>query len=490
MTSPEKNPLPSVNIAAPCTLRWWVFAVVLAAEVMDLLGATVVNVAGPSLERSLHASSVQLQWVIGGYALAMGAGLILGGRLGDKYGRRATFLTSLSAFTVASLLCAFAPNIAFLIGFRVLQGAAAAMLLPQGQGLLRENFDGSELSKAYGFYGPVMGLVSILGPVLGGCLIQWDFFHLSWRLVFLADIPIGVAAWLVGMKVLPPLGGTPALAIDSVGAAIVAGACFLFALPLNLGQSQGWPFWTWICFAVSLAGFVLFARQQRHVARSGGTPLVVPTVFDRTEYVVGLCGLVFFSCALVGTQLALTLFLQIGEGFSAGRAGLWNMPMAIGTAIGATISGIVLVPRLGHRVLQLGAIVQFVGVVAIWFGLTANGAFAVWRITPGVFLTGLGAGLSIAALFSSILLAVGRNEIGSASGMMTAAQALSGAIGVAGFASAFFAALHSGGVHAFRVALILETLLLAAFLIVTFFMPSKPVDAMVVEQPLPANEIN
>lgn len=144
----------------------------LVAEIMDLLDASIVNVAGPDLERSLGATSVGLQWVIGGYALTLGAGLVLGGRLGDRYGRRRMFLIGLGSFTASSLLCATAPNIGTLIAFRLVQGAAGAMLLPQGLGLLRENFSGAELTKVFGVFGPVLGLGGIVGPVLGGGLIQ------------------------------------------------------------------------------------------------------------------------------------------------------------------------------------------------------------------------------------------------------------------------------------------------------------------------------
>lgn len=151
----------------PYRWRWLILAVMILAEIMDLLDASIVNVAGPDLERSLGAGSVGLQWVIGGYALTLGAGLVLGGRLGDRYGRRRMFLIGLAAFTVTSLLCAVAPNIESLIAFRLLQGTAGAMLLPQGLGLLRENFSGPELTKVFAIFGPVLGLGGIIGPVLG-----------------------------------------------------------------------------------------------------------------------------------------------------------------------------------------------------------------------------------------------------------------------------------------------------------------------------------
>src|SRR3954470_21214552 len=148
--------------------RWLILAVILAAECMDLLDATIVNVAAPAIRGDLHTTSTALQWIVGGYALAVACGLILGGRLGDLFGRRQMFVVGTAGFTVASLLCAVAPSSGALVGFRLLQGAAAAVMLPQGLGVIREVFPPTELGKAFGVFGPVIGLAAVIGPILGG----------------------------------------------------------------------------------------------------------------------------------------------------------------------------------------------------------------------------------------------------------------------------------------------------------------------------------
>ncbi|MFC9517066.1 MFS transporter [Nocardiaceae bacterium NPDC056970] len=458
----------------PYRWRWVILGVMLAAEIMDLLDATIVNVAGPDLERSLGASAVGLQWVIGGYALTLGAGLILGGRLGDRFGRRRMFLIGLAAFTIASLLCALAPTIEVLIVVRLAQGLAGAMLLPQGLGLLRENFSGKELAQVFGVFGPVLGLGGILGPIIGGGLIELDLFGLGWRTVFLVNVPIGVIALCVSWRILPRRTGDRTVGIDVLGAAIIVASSALLVLPLNLGQEQGWPLWTWVSIAAALGGFVLFARQQRRASATERTPLVVPTIFSRPAYTLGLIGIALFFASLIGTQLILTLFLQIGNGFTAGEAGLGNLPVALGTAVGGAISGAFLAEKLGRAVLQIGALVQIGGAALLWFELGSDSPFSIWSIVPGIATAGVGSGLVIAALFSIILAAVEDDEIGSASGVLTAVQSIASSVGVAVFGSVFFNAIETGDADAaFRNTLYIQAGLLIVFFGLTFLFPKK-----------------
>ncbi|WP_107113275.1 MFS transporter [Kitasatospora sp. MBT66] len=471
------DPSPAQDEATgPYRWRWLILAVMIVAEIMDLLDASIVNVAGPDLEKSLGAGSVGLQWVIGGYALTLGAGLVLGGRLGDRYGRRRMFLIGLAAFTTSSLLCAAAPNIGSLIAFRLLQGTAGAMLLPQGLGLLRENFSGPELTKVFAIFGPVLGLGGIIGPVLGGFLIEGDFFGLGWRSVFLINLPVGIAALVVAARFVPRKAGDRTVRVDLTGAALVAISCALLVLPLNQGQENGWPLWTWLSMAASAIGFALFALQQRRTAAAGREPLVTPGLLRKPAFTVGLGGIALFFGGLIGTQLVLTLFLQIGHHFTAGEAGLGNLPLAVGTAIGGAVSGAFLADRIGRKVLQIGPLVQLAGAAVLWFELDGLDAasFSIRAIVPGVAVAGIGAGMVIAALFSFVLAAVDDEEIGSASGVLSAVQAVGGSIGVAVFGSVFFARAETGDfTGGFHRALIVQAGLLAVFLAITFLLPKQ-----------------
>jgi EmrB/QacA subfamily drug resistance transporter len=451
--------------------RWPILMVMIVAEIMDLAASTIVNVGGPTLIDALGATPAQMQWVIGGYALTLGAGLVLGGRCGDRFGRRSMFLWGLAGFMLTSLLCALAPGIRFLIACRLAQGLAGAMLLPQGLGLLRENYRGPDLAKVFGIFGPILGLAGILGPVLGGMLIEANVLGLGWRSVFLINIPIGMACFAVAYRYLPERPGNAAIRIDVVGAVLLVLSSVLIVLPL--GDGAGWPAWGWPCLGVAAAGFALFVVRQRHIVRAGRTPLVMPSIFRRPAYSAGLAGIALFFCSLIGMQLVLTLFLQIGHGFTPGQASIANLPFALGTAMGATLSGVVLAARFGRKVLQGGALVQLAGVALLKFEATSQAGFSAWQVAPGMLVYGIGAGLVIAALFSIILAALDEQQIGSGSGVLSAVQSIAASVGVAVFSAAFFAAnpVAAPGT-ALAATLGVQVLILIAFLGVTLFFPT------------------
>lgn len=228
--------------------------------------------------------------------------------------------------------------------------------------------------------------------------------------------------------------------------------------------------------AASVIGFALFALQQRRTAAAGREPLVTPGLLRKPAFTVGLGGIALFFGGLIGTQLVLTLFLQIGRHFTAGDAGLGNLPLAVGTAIGGAVSGAFLADKIGRKVLQIGPLVQLAGAAVLWFELDGLDAasFSIWDIVPGVTVAGIGAGMVIAALFSFILAAVDDDEIGSASGVLSAVQAIGGSIGVAVFGSVFFAQAKTGDfTGGFHRALIVQACLLTAFLAITFLLPKK-----------------
>jgi EmrB/QacA subfamily drug resistance transporter len=441
----------------------------IVAEVMDLVASTIVNVGGPALIDSLGATPAQMQWVIGGYALTLGAGLVLGGRLGDRHGRRTVFLYGLAAFTFASLLCAAAPTIAWLIACRLLQGLAGAMLLPQGLGLLRENYSGPDLAKVFGIFGPVLGLAGILGPVLGGALVEADVLGLGWRSVFLINIPIGIVCFAVAWRYLPHRPGDRSIGIDVISALILVMSSVLIVLPL--GETQGWPRWGWTCLGVAAIGLGSFVARQARVMRTGRAPLVMPSIFRQAAYTAGLAGIGLFFCSLVGMQLVLTLFLQVGHAFTPGAASIANLPFAIGTAIGATLSGAILAARFGRKVLQLGACVQLAGVALLRLELSGLQPFSAWQIVPGMLVSGIGAGLVIAALFSIILAALDDRQIGSGSGVLSAVQSVAASIGVAVFSGTFFSAV-AAPAAALGATLTIQTIILVAFIGVTLLFPA------------------
>src|SRR5690242_8854988 len=254
---------------------WTGFAVVLTAMIMNLLDATIVNVAAPSIQRDLGMSSSALEWIAAAYTLAIAVGLLAGGRLGDAFGRKRMLMTGLVGFVASSMLCSVAWSSESLIAGRVLQGLAAAVMIPQTFGLIRDVFGPAEIGKAFAAFGPAIGLSTVLGPVVAGLLIKLDAFGTDWRSLFLINVPVGLFAIVVGRKVLPD--SEPAhrgARLDWVGLALTAAVSFLVVFPLVEGRTLGWPVWLVAVAAAAVPLLVVVGkRQQGRIAR-GETPLV------------------------------------------------------------------------------------------------------------------------------------------------------------------------------------------------------------------------
>ena len=455
--------------------RWLVLTVVLIAEIMDLFDSTIVNVAGPTLAEKLGASNTDLQWVIGGYALALGSGLILGGRLGDRFGRRNMFLFGLAGFTIASVLCAAAPAVLALIVLRFIQGFLGAMLLPQGFGLIRESFPPQEFGKAFAAYGPAFGLGGILGPVIGGFIIQANIFDLGWRAVFLVNLPIGLISFIIAARFLPKTAADKSVKIDILGALLVIIASGMLVYPLIKGQEAGWPLWTYLMLVGSVVVFGLFALNENRTVKRGGTPLIDASIFKKRAYTFGLAGLGLYFAGFTGVYLILSLFLQFGERFTSAQAGLGNIPIALGSAIGGTISGAFLADKIGGRyTLQIGAVVQLIGVILLTAAVPSLSNFTIWQMVPALVASGIGTGLIAAPIFDTILSTVDQSQSGSASGVLSAVQSVSSSVGVAIFGTVFFSFATQGQADAgFRNALTVQLILLVLFAAVSFVLPKR-----------------
>jgi EmrB/QacA subfamily drug resistance transporter len=426
--------------------RWLILALVLAAECMDLLDGTIVNVAAPTIREDLHSSASALQWVIGGYALAFAVGLITGGRLGDIYGRKRLFVIGALGFVTASLACAFSVSSEMLIGCRMAQGFAAAMLIPQGLGIVRDVFAPAEQASAFAVFGPVIGLSAVLGPIVGGALIAANALGSGWRLIFFVNLPLGVIAALGAARVMPESRAPRPPRLDVVGTILCGLGMGLLVYPLIQGREAGWPRWTYVMIAGSVVAFGALVLWSRRVRRAGGDPLVEASIFSHRAYAAGVAAIVVFFAGMIGMLLVLTLFLQFGEHFSAIHAGVTLAPFALGTAAGATLAATVLAPRLGRTVLQLGAVLMAGGYWWVHEVIAAHGlgTESLMLIAPQL-LVGAGIGMLISPLFDFILASVTDREVGSASGVLNALQQLAGAVGVAAIGTIFFTTLASHG---------------------------------------------
>ena len=435
----EPDARPSSRDAA-YTARWLVLAVVIAADAMDLMDSTIVNVAGPSIRRSLGGGAATLQWLSAAYTLAFAVFLVTGARLGDIFGRRRLFLVGATGFTAMSAACALAPSPAAMIATRALQGGFGALLIPQGFGLLKEVFPNEEMGMVFGVFGPVMGLSAIAAPILAGGLIDADLFGLGWRTVFLINVPVGTAALAIAARWLPRGGAKPHLRLDLGGMTLLGLASVAIIYPLIEGRAEGWPAWL---FGILAAGVALLAAFLAYERRRRTAPLIEPGLLRNRAYTDGSLVVLGFFATFAGLLLVVPLFCQLGEGFSPVHAGLTLLPMTAGLLISMLVSH-ALVARFGRHLLHLG--IGLAGAGTVLLALTAAGArvAGTWNLLPALLVFGLGGGFVFGQLFEIILAGVAMEEVGSASGVLNAVQQLAGALGVAVLGTIFFARLTAG----------------------------------------------
>jgi EmrB/QacA subfamily drug resistance transporter len=426
----------------PYRWRWVGLFVILAVEVMDLLDSLVTTIAGPVIRAELGGSLSLIQWLGAAYTLSMAIGLLTGGRLGDIYGRRRMFLIGAAGFTLASLLCALAWSPGVLIGARAVQGLFGALMLPQGLGMIKQMFSPSEQAKAFGAFGPVMGLGAVGGPILAGWLVDADYFGTGWRMIFLINLPLGLFAVFGAVRFLPEFRSERTPRLDLLGVVLAAVAAFLLIFPLVQGRELDWPVWLFVMLALGVALFGLFGVHEARRERNGLDPLVTPSLFRKRAFTGGLTLGLFFFAALIGTGLLFTLYLQVGLGYSPLKAGLTTLPQALGTMAGFIVAGAGLSERLGRRLLLIGTVVMGAGTVGV--ALTVRGAAAditPWHLIPALAALGVGMGLAMAPFFNIVLAGVDDEETGSAAGALTSVQQLGGAFGIAVLGTLFFGLL-------------------------------------------------
>ncbi|MBA3948233.1 MAG: MFS transporter, partial [Herpetosiphonaceae bacterium] len=345
----------------PSPLRWRALASVLLATFMVLLDTSIVNNAVPAIQANLGASTAQIQLMLDAYLLSYATLLITGGRLGDLIGRKRIFLLGVTGFALSSALCGLAPTPVALIGFRVLQGAMAALMVPQVSAIIQVSFPAAERGTAFGVLGAVVGLGTITGPLLGGVLIGANLWGLGWRPIFLINLPFGAVALLGAARLLHESRAANARRFDLSGVVLIGVALLLLVYPIVAGRTLGWPTWTWGTLAGGFALLGLFSRDQRRKAARGGSPLVDPMLFHDRSFRVGLpISLVFFS-GVYSFFLALSICLQAGFGRTPLQAALLIVPFQAASLVTSLLSARV-ARSVGTRVLVLGGLLLCAGV--------------------------------------------------------------------------------------------------------------------------------
>jgi EmrB/QacA subfamily drug resistance transporter len=425
---------------------WLGFLVVIVSAVMDLLDSTITQTAAPAIRHDLAGSYADLEWLTAAYTLAMSATLLVGSRLGDAFGRRRVLLVGTGSFVGASLLCAFAPTIEALIVARVLQGAIAAVMVPQGFGLIRELFGDEGQQKAFAVFGPVMGLAGVAGPLLGGGLIDLNLLGSGWRAIFLVNVPLGLAALVLGRRYLPrtaPVSPEARLDAPSVVLAMLGTAALVY--PLIEGRAQGWPAWSFGLLAAGVVMLGAFAALQGRRSRQGRTPLVEPSILRRRPYVAGLAVVLGFIGAMGGMMIALNVMYQTGLGFSPLACGVATLAIPA-AAIGGSITSSALLDRIGRATMHIGIVTMAVGLVIVDLVMrSASGGVSAWQLAGPLAITGFGMGMVFVPMFDVILAGVAPHQLGSASGLLESVQQLAMSLGIAAVGTELFD--HLGGGH-------------------------------------------
>src|SRR4051794_19179200 len=459
---------------------WLGFAVVLAASVMDLLDSTIAQTAAPAIRADLSGSYTDLEWISAAYTLAMSVGLLVGGRLGDVFGRSQVLLAGMGGFVGASGLCAPAPTAGALIACRALQGAVGAIMIPQGFGLIREMFGDEGQQKAFAVFGPVMGLSAVAGPVIGGALVDLDLWGMGWRSIFLVNVPLGLAAIALGLRHLPRVA--PSMAgerIDLPSIGMAALGCFALVYPIVEGRELGWPVWAFAMLVAGAAVLGFFGRRQARLARgtrSGRSPLVDPSVLERRAYVSGLVLVVCFIGAMGGMILVFNVMLQAGLGFTPLGSGVATIGIPVAAIFGSITSSVTLA-RLGRKTIQIGAATMAFGLLIADVVLRSQGgSLSAWDLAGPLFVAGFGMGMIFVPMFDVILAGVEPRQLGSASGLLETIQQLAMSLGIAVVGTVLFGVLGAGGgaaafVGAADDALLVSIAFLAAAFAVTWLLP-------------------
>lgn len=422
---------------------FWVCVVVAAITILDL---SKVNVALPSIETALGASSTQLQLIVSGYVLTFGLVLVPAGRLGDQRSRKTLFLIGLTVFTVASIACALAPNAALLLVFRLLQGVAAGIQMPQVIGLIQQLFQGPERGRAFGLFGAMIGISTAFGPTLGGLMIALGGVQDGWRYIFWMNVPLGIIALILAWRILPSTAKTTyaRLDLDPVGITIFGVTVlalmwpFLFTTGAPTDDPNRW--WLLVLFVVAGAVFIWWERRY---AAGGRAPLVPLKLFRISSFRNGTLLATVYFAAMPAMFLLTTLYLQLGLGLEPVFAGMVTIGFALTSAFSSWRGGI-LVERYGRSLVVVGLAILMIGIgVLMAAAVLTPPAITPFVMAAAMFIGGAGGGLVISPNQTLTLHDIPPIEGGLAGSVGQLGQRIGTAIGTAVALSLFYSTLYN-----------------------------------------------
>lgn len=407
-------------------------AVLIVGVFMPQADYFIVNVALPTIDRSLHASSGALELVVAGYGTVYAALLVVGGRLGDMVGRRRLFSIGLAGFTAASLACGVSPDVWFLLGARLLQGASAALIVPQVLATFHATLQGPERHRAQSLYGAAAGLAIAVGQLAGGLLVTINIAGTTWRPIFWINVPIGLAALIAAQRFVPATRSEQPATIDPAGTLLFAATLVTLLVPLAEGQAEGWPAWTWVTLGCAPILGCLTIRVERRFESRGGVPLLPPSLLRIRSMRRGLLLQFLFMLSYGAFMFVFALTVQDGLHADPLHSGLAILPMAIAFFVGSLFTPRT-IKRLGARkTVALGAALDGTALIGLVLIVTVSWPHvSLTSMAPPLLVAGVGQALVFGALFRIVLADVPHHHAGVGGGVLVTIQQSGLALGVA-----------------------------------------------------------
>ncbi|MER7797827.1 MFS transporter [Microbacterium sp. NPDC096154] len=431
-------------MSEPAERRWPAFWVCVGVAAVTLLDLSKVNVAIPSIEHGFDVGSTELQLILSGYVLALGLLMVPMGRIGDQRSRRTLFVVGLSLFTVASAVCAVAPDATVLMIGRVAQGVAAGIHMPQVMGLIQQLFRGRERGRAFGLFGATVGLATALGPVVGGISIALAGEEWGWRAIFWMNVPLCVVAIVFALRLLPRASGPRRrLELDPVGILLFGGVVVALMLPFlfTTGSPDDPParWWSLLLFAALMTVLILWERRY---AASGRTPLLPLGLFATASFRNGaLVGSAYFM-GMPAMFLITTLYLQSGVRMSALDAALVVIGFALASAVTSWLGGRMVADH-GRRLVVFGVATMLVGIAGlVAAALLAPPEHVGWIMGAVMVVAGLGGGFVVSPNQTLMYADIPVKQAGLAGSVGQLGQRIGSAIGMPVAMSLFYATIY------------------------------------------------
>ncbi|SOD73230.1 MFS transporter [Jatrophihabitans sp. GAS493] len=418
--------------------EWLALGVCLIAVFMQMLDVTGVNIALPAIGAGLQAPPKSLQLIPIAYTLTFACSLLTAARIGDRYGRRRMFLVGLAAFALMSVACGCATDVPMLVGFRLGQGVAGALMAAQTVAVIANAFAPLSRPAAFAIYGATAGIASLVGPNVGAALLVLNPGGLGWRLIFFVNVPLALVAVLIGRRCIAESRIMPQPRLDLPGAALSCGGLLLFVGALTVGSTTGWGPVALVALAVAPLLLLLFVIVEVRRENRGGDPLFRVALLLRPSFGWGALLALLVYGIFTGLVFTLSLTLQFGVGLSAAQTGAVSLPLALG-AIGFAAVSPRLFRRFGARLLVAGtAGLALALLVMALFVDGLDGWSSAFRLGLPLLLAGAGVGVFIAPLPVTLLRDVAQRDLGSASGALPTIQQIGCALGFAVAAGIYF----------------------------------------------------